>query len=119
MSEKVSLFRNRKDLEEALEKIRELKEDYNRVYLSGKCLRFSQEIINIFSFASMLDLAEVIALSALNRKETRGSHYRLDFKERNDKNWLKHTLVHLRKGKLKISYKEVDVSRYTPKAREY
>ena len=119
MSEKVGLFRNRKDLEEALEKIRELKEDYNRVYLSGKCLRFSQEIINIFSFAPMLDLAEVITLSALNRKETRGSHYRLDFKERNDKDWLKHTLVHLRKGKLKISYKEVDVSRYTPKAREY
>ena len=47
---------------------------------------------NVPSFASMLDLAEVITLGALNRKETRGSHYRLDFKDRNDKDWLKHTL---------------------------
>jgi len=119
MNKNVGLFRNRKDLEEALEKIRELKEDYNRVHISGKCLPFSQELINIFSFASMLDLAEVITLGALNRKETRGSHYRLDFKERNDKDWLKHTLVHLKEGKPRISYEKADVSRYTPKERKY
>jgi succinate dehydrogenase / fumarate reductase flavoprotein subunit len=119
MSEKVGIFRNKKDLGEALEKIRELKEDYNRVHIFGKCLRFSQELINIFSFASMLDLAEVITLGGLNREETRGSHYRLDFKERNDKDWLKHTLVTWREDKPQISYKEVDVSKYKPKARKY
>ena len=67
----------------------------------------------------MLDLAEVITLGALNRKDTRGSHYRLDFKERNDKDWLKHTLVHLKEGKPQISYEKADVSRYTPKERKY
>jgi succinate dehydrogenase / fumarate reductase flavoprotein subunit len=119
MSEKVGIFRNKKDLEGALEKIRELKEDYARVHLSGKCLRFSQELVNILEFESMLDLAEVIALGALNREETRGSHYRLDFKERDDKEWLKHTLVTWREGKPQISYQDVDVSKYKPKARKY
>ncbi|MFB0566302.1 MAG: FAD-dependent oxidoreductase [Candidatus Aminicenantaceae bacterium] len=119
MSEKVGIFRNQKDLEEALGKIGELREDYNRVYISGNCLRFSQELINIVEFASMLDLAEVITLSALNREETRGSHFRLDFQERNDKDWLKHTLAYLKDGKPELHYKEVDISRYKPEARKY
>lgn len=119
MSEKVGIFRNKKDLEGSLEKIRELKEDYARVHLSGKCLRFSQELVNILEFESMLDLAEVIALGALNREETRGSHYRLDFRERDDKEWLKHTLVTWKEGNPQISYQDVDVSKYKPKARKY
>jgi len=119
MSEKVDMFRNKKDLEEALEKIQELREDYKRVYISGKCLRFSQELVNIFEFVSMVDLAEVITLGALNREETRGSHYRVDFKKRNDKDWLKHTLVCLKEGLPQISYREVEVSKYKPEARKY
>jgi len=119
MSDKVGMFRNKKDLEKALEKIRELREDYHRVYLSGKCLRFSQELINIVEFSSMLDLAEVITLGALKREETRGSHYRRDFKERNDKDWLKHTLVHLKDGEPEIIYREADVSKYKPEKRKY
>ncbi len=119
MSDQVGLFRDKKDLAQALERIRELREDYQRVSISGKCLRFSQELVNIIEFESMLDLAEVITLGALNREETRGSHYRLDFKERNDKDWLKHTLVALKDGKPQISYKEVQITKYEPKARQY
>jgi len=119
MSEKVGIFRKKKDLAEALENISELKEDYKRVYLYGKCLRYSQELVNLLEFDSMLDLAEVITLGALNREETRGSHYRLDFKERNDKDWLKHTLVTWKEGKPHISYAEVNISKYQPEARKY
>jgi len=119
MSDKVGIFRQKKNLEEALDKIHELKEDYHRVHLSGQCLRFSQELVNILEFESMLDLAEVITLGALNREETRGSHYRMDFKERNDKEWLKHTMVTQKEGQPQISYQEVEVSKYKPKAREY
>jgi len=119
MSESVGMFRDKKALQEALEKIRELKEDYKRVYISGKCLRFCQELINIFEFESMLDLAEVIAFGALRREETRGSHYRLDFKERNDRDWLKHTLVTWKEDKPQVSYEKVDVSKYEPKVRKY
>ena len=119
MSDNVGIFRVKRDLEEALEKVRELKEEYDQVYLSGDCFRFNQEIVNLFEFDSMLDLAEVIILGAINREETRGSHYRLDFSERNDKEWLKHTLVSLEGGKAQISYKEVDVSKFKPEIRKY
>jgi len=120
MSEKVGLFRTKKDLEEALERILELREDYQKkVYFSSKCLRYSQELVNVLEFDYMLDLSEVITLGALNREETRGSHYRLDFKERNDRDWLKHTLVNWKEGKPQISYKEVILSKYKPEARVY
>jgi succinate dehydrogenase / fumarate reductase flavoprotein subunit len=119
MSEAVGVFRKKQDLAIALEKISELKEDYERVYLSGKCLRYSQELVNLLEFDSMLDLAEVITLGALRREETRGSHYRLDFKERNDKDWLKHTLVTWKEGKPQVSYAGVNISKYKPEARKY
>jgi len=119
MSDKVGIFRNRKDLSEALEDILQLREDYKNVYISGKCLRYSQELVNIIEFESMLDLAEVITSGALTREETRGSHFRTDFPKRDDKDWLKHTVVTLEDGKLRISYKEVKIDKYEPMERKY
>jgi succinate dehydrogenase / fumarate reductase flavoprotein subunit len=119
MNEKVGLFRNRDELTDCLETIRELRESYEHVYISGPCLRFSQELVNIIEYESMLDLAEVITLGALNREETRGSHYRLDFEKRDDDNWLKHTLITRKEGKPHISYKDVNISKYEPVERKY
>jgi succinate dehydrogenase / fumarate reductase flavoprotein subunit len=89
------------------------------VYISGPCLRFSQELVNIIEYESMLDLAEVITLGALNRQETRGSHYRCDFEKRDDANWLKHTLITWKEGKPHISYKDVAIGKYEPVERKY
>jgi succinate dehydrogenase / fumarate reductase flavoprotein subunit len=119
MSDRVGMFRNKKELSEALEKISEIRDDYRGIHISGQCLRYSQELVNILEFDSMLDLAEVITLGALNREETRGSHFRVDFIDRNDKDWLKHTLVTLKDGKSRISYKDVNISKYEPKVRTY
>jgi len=119
MSEKVGIFRNKENLSEGLEQIKELKEDYKKVRLSGKDFRYNQELINIIEFESMLDLAEVITLGALSREETRGSHFRRDYKERNDKNWLKHTLVAWERGKPQISYEDVKITKYKPVERKY
>jgi succinate dehydrogenase / fumarate reductase flavoprotein subunit len=119
MSERVGMFRNKKDLAEAVEKISEIRDDYMRIHISGQCLRYSQELVNILEFDAMLDLAEVITLGALKREETRGAHFRVDFKDRNDKDWLKHTLVTLKDGKSRISYKDVNITKYEPKARTY
>ncbi|MFQ6082291.1 MAG: FAD-dependent oxidoreductase [Candidatus Aminicenantia bacterium] len=119
LTEKVGIFRNKKDLKAALEVIQELKERYQNIYLSGKSLVFSQELVNAIEFEAMLDLAEVITLGALNREETRGSHFRTDFPERNDQDWLKHTLVTYTDKGPKISYKEVIITTYQPKKREY
>jgi len=119
MSDRVGIFRNKEDLADALDEISTAREDYRNVFISGNCLRYSQELVNIIEFQSMLDLAEVITRGALNREETRGSHFRNDFPTRNDKNWLKHTLVTLEDGQPKISYKDVQIDKYEPKERKY
>ncbi len=120
MSEKVGIFRTQQDLEKALAEIAAIREDYEkRGFLSGHCRRFSQEMVNMLEFEYMLDLCEVIALGALARRETRGSHYRLDYPERNDKEWLKHTLVTWKDGRPQLSYKPVVITRYSPMARLY
>ncbi len=119
MNEKVGLFRNKDELTYCLEAIQVLREAYEHVYISGPCLRFSQELVNIIEYESMLDLAEVITLGALNREETRGSHYRLDFETRNDDEWLKHTLITWKEGKPHISYKDVNIGKYQPVERKY
>lgn len=119
MSEKVGIFRKKEDLAAALEEIREIREDYGRVFLSSRSLRYCQELVNIIEFESMLDLSEVIALGALNREETRGSHFRLDFPRRNDTDWLKHTLVSWEGGKPRIHYKEAKIIKHKPQERKY
>jgi succinate dehydrogenase / fumarate reductase flavoprotein subunit len=119
MSGKLGLFRTRKHLEEALGEIRQIREDYGGAYLSSNCLRYSQAVINLIEFGYMLDLTEVITLGALEREETRGSHYRLDFPKRNDKDWLKHTLVSLKDGKPQVGYRDVRITKYTPQERKY
>ncbi len=119
MSGKVGIFRTKKQLEEALEAIREIREDYGRAFISGKCLRYSQAVVNLIEFGYMVDLTEVITLGALLREETRGSHYRLDFPKRNDAAWLKHTLLSLRDGKPEVAYRDVQITKYQPQERKY
>ena len=119
MSEKAGMFRTKKALAEALEEIRQLREDYGQAALPGACLRYSQVLVNLIEFSHMLDLTEVITLGALKREETRGSHYRMDFSKRNDVDWLKHTLVALVNGKPEVSYRDVKITKYQPQERKY
>jgi len=119
MSEKVGIFRTKTQLRDALEAIREIREDYGRAFVSGRCLRYSQAIINLIEFSYMVDLTEVITLGALEREETRGSHFRHDFPKRDDARWLKHTLVALKDGKPEISYRAVNITKYAPEERKY
>ncbi|HUU38421.1 MAG TPA: FAD-binding protein [Candidatus Desulfaltia sp.] len=119
MSDKVGIFRTKKQLQEALDEIREIREDYRRAFISGQCLRYSQAIVNLVEFGYMVDLTEVITLGALLREETRGSHYRLDHPKRDDENWLKHTLVSLKDGEPEVTYRDVQITKYQPQERKY
>jgi fumarate reductase flavoprotein subunit len=67
----------------------------------------------------MLELAEVISHSALERKESRGSHQRTDFPERDDQNFLRHTLAHHTETKPQIDYKDVVITKWPPGERVY
>ena len=119
MTGKVGIFRNEKDLAEALAEIRSLREDSRGVRLSTSCLRYSQELVDVLELDPMLDVAEAITLGALNRKETRGSHFRTDFRERDDKDWLRHTLVVSKDGKPRVLARDVNLGRHKPEARKY
>ncbi|VVB89780.1 Fumarate reductase (CoM/CoB) subunit A [uncultured archaeon] len=119
MDEKVGIFRDEQKLTTALENIRELQMRYKNVFVRNKGSVFNQELVNAIELEGMLDIAETICIGALARKESRGSHYRIDFRERDDANWLRHTLVSYTRNGPRIEYKPVNITRYEPKRREY
>jgi len=115
----VGIYRNEKDMLSALEKVRELKSRFKEVKVVDVGKIFNTELLNAWELGNMLEIAEVIAVSAANRKESRGGHSREDYPNRDDANWLKHTLVWNKNGKLEIGYKPVTITKYQPKARVY
>jgi succinate dehydrogenase / fumarate reductase, flavoprotein subunit len=119
MFDDVGVFRSAQGMNSAVEKIRELKARYKNIAVTDTGKIFNTELLNAWELGNMLDLAEVIAASALNRQESRGGHAREDFPKRDDVNWLKHTLVWNKDGKLEIGYKPVVITKYQPKERVY
>jgi succinate dehydrogenase / fumarate reductase flavoprotein subunit len=115
----VGIYRNEKDMQSALEKVRELKERFKNVGVTDTGKIFNTELLNAWELGNLLDIAEVVAVSALNRKESRGGHSREDYPDRDDANWLKHTLITQKNGRLEISYKPVVITKHQPKARVY
>ncbi|MFZ5820675.1 MAG: FAD-dependent oxidoreductase [Chloroflexota bacterium] len=119
MFDDVGVFRTRSGMENALAKVAELKERFKQVRVQDTGKIFNTELLNAWEMGNLLDMAEVVTASALNRKESRGGHAREDYPERDDKNWLKHTLIWKKDGKLKIGYKPVVITKYEPKKRVY
>jgi succinate dehydrogenase / fumarate reductase flavoprotein subunit len=119
MMDKCSVFRDRAGLQEALDKIRELKNRYKHLGLTFNGRNFNYELEEALELGNMLKTAETIVFSALQREESRGAHFRNDFPERNDEAWLKHTLVFKSAEGLTPQYKPVTITRFEPKERKY
>ena len=119
MTQLCSVFRDKKGLEQALQRIRDLQGRMGNLKLMYKGKRFNYELEEALELENMLRLGEVIVYSALQREESRGAHYRNDFPERNDQSWLKHTLVFHAPIGLETQHKPVVVMRFEPKARKY
>ncbi len=119
LDEKAGIFRDERNLSDALEKIRELQDRFNSVHIRNKDTIFNQELVNVIELEGMLDIALVICVGALARKESRGSHYRLDYPQRDDANWLKHTFAAFTPDGPIIDFKPVNITIYEPRKREY
>ncbi len=123
MSEKAGVFRTEKRLKECIAQISEIRELYKEVGVTNNSTDFNYDITRIFELGSVLDLAEIVAIGALMRKESRGGHFREDYPERDDEKFLKHTMVHLdvtkEHDRVTIEYDDVDVSIWEPKPRIY
>ncbi len=119
MTKNCSVFRNNVGLREALEEIHQLEKRFLNVGITFKDKVFNYELQETLELENMLKVAESIVFSALQRKESRGAHFRSDYPQRNDKECLHHTLVYLTTEGLKTTYKPVSVTRFSPEKRRY
>ena len=120
MMENVSVFRTDETLTKALEEIGRLRERAKHVVVRDKGKKFNTDLMDAVEIGFMVDYAEAITASALNRTESRGAHSREDYKERNDDEWLKHTLFTSNgQGDYEFDYKDVTITRFEPKERKY
>ena len=117
--ENVGIFRDRSKLAEAVDRIVALKERYREVSLATPPGPFNFELVNVLELESQLYLAEITARGALARRESRGSHFRTDYPNRDDERWLRHTVARLEGGAVVLSYSDVDVSHHEPRERTY
>jgi succinate dehydrogenase / fumarate reductase flavoprotein subunit len=119
MTSQVGIFRKEFDLRMAKETIKELKKRFLGVGLKQRDLAINNEFIQYCELEGMLNLAEVIVEGALTRKESRGSHFREDYPNRDDEHWLRHTLTYRTPEGIRLDYKEVTITSYPPKERTY
>lgn len=116
---KFGIFRDRNTMMGGFEDIKRLQEQFSSSSLKNKEFKVNQALVQYLELEGMLKLAEVVAMGAINRQESRGSHTRTDHPERDDEHFLKHTLITLKDGELKLSYKPVKLGKYQPKERVY
>lgn len=119
MTKKCSVFRKGPELAETLDALCLLRKRCQNVGLTNKGKMFNYELQEAFELANMLRTAEIIVYSALQRNESRGAHFRSDFPNRNDQEWLKHTLIHVVPEGLCAAYKPVSITRFQPQERRY
>ncbi|MCZ6636556.1 MAG: FAD-binding protein [bacterium] len=119
MEQGVGIFRTDEELKATCETIRQLKERYQNVGLDDKSSVFNTELIAALELGYMLDVADGLAHSALQREESRGSHSRSDFEERDDEKFLQHSLAYQTDGDPRIEYLPVTLTRWEPEERKY
>jgi len=113
------IFREKKVMEEGLTRIMELKSRMGNVSFSDKDRAANQVLIRYLELENMLLLAETVAIGAIRREESRGSHTRLDYPDRDDTRFLRHTLIHLEDGSPVLSYGPVTTGMFEPEERVY
>ena len=119
MQQDVGVFRDRDGLQRAVDAVSELRQRGRNVRVKSRAKSFNFELLNAIELKGMLELGQVIASGALAREESRGAHYRTDFLERDDKHWLKHTLAYQTPEGPRFEYKDVNITQFQPKRREY
>ena len=119
MNNNLAVYRNQAGMEETLRDLTGLSERYSKVPVDNKGRIFNTDLVFALELGFMLDCAEAVTVSALDRKDSRGAQSRTDFPERDDENWMKHVVV--TKGEVgpDISYLPVSITKWTPEERKY
>ena len=119
MNDHLAVYRNQAGMESALDTVRQLRERYQSVYVPDKGKTWNTNLVFTLELGFMLDCAEAITLSAIERKESRGAHTREDFPERDDENWLRHILVKQTEDGPALDYQSVVITQWEPQVRSY
>lgn len=119
MDRTAGVYRTGAEMSAGLNKIKELQERFKNISISDKSTVYNTNLMNAMEVENLLDLAEILLLSAITREESRGGHARYDFPNRDDEKWLKHTLVTYTEKGPKLSYKPVVINKWKPVERKY
>jgi succinate dehydrogenase / fumarate reductase, flavoprotein subunit len=120
MTHNAGAFRTEQSLQDAIEKVNELRERYKHIRINDKSKVFNTELQEALEFGHMLDYSKFIVESAIARKESRGAHFREDFDKRNDTDFLKHTMAYMDEtGAISLDYMDVVLGKHELKERTY
>ena len=124
MDMNAQVYRTEATLKQALSDVQELKRRYRNVSIMDKGRRYNTDLLEAVELGFLLDLAEVLVIGALERKESRGGHAREDYQTRDDVNFMRHTMAYRQAGadgetSVRLDYKPVTVTRYQPMERKY
>ncbi|MGI8590879.1 MAG: succinate dehydrogenase flavoprotein subunit [Nakamurella sp.] len=127
MDANAAVYRTEKTLKTALTDVQGLKERYKQVSVQDKGKRYNTDLLEAVELGFLLDLAEVMVVGALTRTESRGGHAREDYPNRDDANWMRHTMAYkmpsaadgLEGSDIRLDYKPVVMTRYQPMERKY
>ncbi|MGP8051720.1 MAG: FAD-binding protein [Desulfobaccales bacterium] len=119
MTNQVGVFRTGSELQDAVARLTQLRERYQRLPAPTGSQPFNYALMDYLEVGYLLDLAEIMALGALARSESRGAHYRMDFPKRDDQNWLHHTFAKQGENGPEFSAGPVTITSYEPQERGY
>ena len=119
MTQYCGVFRTESLMSEGLVQLQKLQQQYQQIYLDDKGKLWNTEIIEALELRSLMIVGQLILTSALQRQESRGAHYREDYPERDDENFLKHTLAYYSTVRIDLQYKPVAITMFEPKERKY
>ena len=120
MEKNAGIYRNEAGLQEAVDKIAQLRQRYQNVALTDKSNVFNTDLFQVLELGCMLDCAEALTVGALARKESRGAHQRLDYVQRDDQNFLRHSMVYYQGlAAPRVDYLDVVITKSPPGVRDY
>jgi succinate dehydrogenase / fumarate reductase flavoprotein subunit len=119
MTDYCGVFRSQKLMSEGLNQLQQLQQQYQQIYLDDKGNSWNTEIIEALELRSLMVVGEIILTAALNRQESRGAHCREDYPERDDANFLKHTLAYYSPAGIDLNYLPVTITMFEPQERKY
>jgi succinate dehydrogenase / fumarate reductase flavoprotein subunit len=119
MDKNAQVYRTEESLNEALDKIKELRKRYENIQVQDRGQRFNTDLLEAIELGFLLDLAEVLAFTARERRESRGGHYREDYETRDDDKFMVHSMAYKAGEEIRIDWKPVVITNYQPMERKY